>query len=67
MEIDYLENWSVLNTHLQGLDEDTVRKLLKREMKVGKRTALLLRLYGRYNILRTDRERKEIIAGTWVG
>lgn len=63
--VDYLANWSVLNEHLQELDEETVLKLLKREMKGERRSQFLIRLYGRYNMERTKRERREVMAGTW--
>lgn len=65
--MNYLDNWDVLNKNVMDLDEPTLKKLLKQEMKENKRTQFLLRLYGRYNILRTERERKEVIAGTWGG
>lgn len=61
-EIDYLENWSVLNENVQNLDEETLWKLLQRERKGEKRTQFLIRLYGRYNKLRTVRERKELLS-----
>lgn len=64
-EIDYLENWAVLNEHVKSLTEKTVFNLLKREYKNGKRPQFLLRLYGRYNTLRTAREREEIMQGNW--
>lgn len=62
MEIDYLENWAILNDNIKRLPENEVKKLLDKERKGLKRTQFLLRLYGRYNTLRTLRERKELMA-----
>ena len=61
-EVDYLSNWSTLNQHVQKLDEATIADLLKKEKKGKRRTQFLLRLYGRFNILRTARERQELIS-----
>lgn len=65
--MNYLENWKVLNKHLQKLKENVVIALLKEELRENKRPQFLLRLYGRYNTLRTKRERSEILKGKWQG
>lgn len=57
-----LENWQALNEGIKELTEEQVEKLLTQERNGLRRTQFLLRLYGRYNTLRTVRERKEILA-----
>lgn len=57
-----LEKWKTLNEGLADLTEDQVWQLLNLERTGQKRLQFLLRLYGRFNILRTDRERKELMA-----
>ena len=61
--MDLLQNWAVLNTHLTKLSEKECAELLKREKKGKKRFNFLLRIYGRYNRLRTVRERAELMRG----
>lgn len=62
MKTNYLENWATLNDNIKKLTEQQVKDLLDVERKGEKRTQFLLRLYGRYNTLRTVRERKELMA-----
>jgi len=61
-DINYLETWASLNAHVQTLDEAKLKSLLKQELRGEKRTQFLIRLYGRYNKLRTIRERREMLA-----
>ena len=61
-DVNYLENWIVLNKHVQKLSEETVYGLLQEESKGARRPQFLLRLYGRYNKLRSERERSELLA-----
>lgn len=61
-EVNYLATWATLNRYVQGLDEQTLQALLKKEQKGEARTQFLIRIYGRYNKLRTIRERKEILS-----
>lgn len=60
--INYLENWAVLNENVQNLDEETLSELIEKEKHGEARPQFLIRLYGRYNKLRTIRERKEILS-----
>ena len=60
-EINYLENWHTLNSYIQHLDEEKIVELLEQEKKSGQRPAFLLRLYGRFNKLRTTRERQQLL------
>lgn len=57
-----LENWAALNASLMDLSEEQVETLLNEERSGQKRPAFLLRLYGRFNTLRTQRERRELLA-----
>lgn len=61
-EVDLLKNWSTLNEHLHDLTEQQCSELLKKEKKGKKRVAFLIRIYGRFNTLRTERERLELVA-----
>lgn len=56
-----LDNWQALNAHVQTMDEQELQKLLKKEQMNKNRMQFLIRIYGRYNKLRTIRERKELI------
>jgi hypothetical protein len=58
-----LANWTALNTALRTATEDECAALLRQERKAGNRIQYLLRIHGRYNRLRSDRERREILQG----
>jgi hypothetical protein len=60
--MDELENWRVLNQHLNTFGEEKVRALLEHEMKNRCRAMFLQRLHQRYNALRVSRERIELLA-----
>lgn len=57
----HLENWTNLNLALRSIDEAQAKKLLSKEREGKKRINFLLRIYGRYNRLRSDRERRELL------
>jgi hypothetical protein len=57
-----LENWRVLNQHLNTFDEDEVKALLDHEIQNRGRAMFLQRLHQRYNALRVSRERIELLA-----
>lgn len=59
--MDELENWRVLNQHLNTFDEEKVRILLEHEVKNRRRAMFLQRLHQRYNALRVSRERIELL------
>lgn len=61
-EINYLENWVVLNEYIQTLDEKTIKALIEKEKNNEARPQFLVRLYGRFNKLRGMRERKELLS-----
>lgn len=62
VDVTILDNWQALNDGIRSLSEDHVKQLLELEKSGQRRTQFLLRLYGRYNTLRTVRERKELMA-----
>ncbi len=53
--------WAELVRRLEKADEATCWKLLEWEKAHGKRAMFLLRIYGKANKLRSDRERKELL------
>lgn len=57
---DLLEDWGVLNKNLLTLDEAACKALLKREQKGKNRLSFVIRIHGRYNVLRNERERWEL-------
>ena len=56
-----LANWADLNANLGGCDESQCWALLAAEKQGKARIQFLLRIYGRANKLRTQRERQELI------
>jgi hypothetical protein len=60
-EIDKaLDNWLVLNKVLRTIDIDDCKEMLSTEQAGKRRLNYMLRIYGRYNRLRSDRERREL-------
>lgn len=60
---DALSSWPELNARLAKLPEEELKRLLGRELRGKRRVHFLLRLHGRYNKLRAERERRELIGG----
>lgn len=58
---EYLATWETLNTWVMELTEETCKELLELEKQNGRRPQFLLRIYGRYNKLRCERERGELL------
>jgi hypothetical protein len=56
-----LENWRVLNQHLNTLNEEEVKALLDHEIHNRARAMFLQRLHQRYNAMRVSRERIELL------
>ena len=54
-------NWREINKALPDLDEDAVLRLLDEERKGEQRVTVLIRLHQRYTMLRSARERMEIL------
>lgn len=62
--VDYAEigrTWKSLNEFLSAATEDQANALLQRERAGSRRLQFMIRCYGRYNKLRQERERKELI------
>lgn len=57
---DLLKNWHDLNAHIKELDEKQAWDLLEQEKNGKRRLGFLMRLYGRFNMMRTERERGEL-------
>lgn len=59
-------SWLALQTKLMNATEKECEELLAQEMRLTPvRVQYRLRIYGRMNKLRTERERDEIINGTF--
>lgn len=54
-------SWAALQTVLKSASEEECLKMIKHERKNKRRLQFMLRMHGRYNALRTGRERKELV------
>jgi len=54
-------DWRSLAATLSSMAEDEVKRLLDEEIVSRKRTLIVRRLHQRYSVLRTARERAEIM------
>lgn len=54
-------NWRTLNDSLHAMTEEEVLALLNEERKGSRRITFLERLHQRYTVLRSTRERLEIL------
>ena len=59
-----LVSWGKLNQAIAELREDQVKALLDHETQNGKRPDIILRLHQRFNKLRVNRERAELLGGS---
>jgi hypothetical protein len=59
-----LVSWGKLNQAIAELREDQVKELLDHETANGKRPDIILRLHQRFNKLRVNRERAELLGGS---
>ena len=59
--MDIRQNWRILNNNLHALTEAEVHELLQDEMANKRRQSVLVRLHQRFNALRGDRERLELM------
>lgn len=55
-----LENWRSLVDALPDADEAKCEALIKEERDNQNRPTFINRIYGRYNVLRSERERREL-------
>lgn len=59
-------NWSSLQDILRDCNSEADAKtMLKKEMRGKRRVQHMLRIHGRLNKLRQEREREEILSGTF--
>ncbi len=58
-----LKNWTTLTANLNKLREDQVKFLLDYELANAPRKTFVERLHARYTMLRSQRERAELVAG----
>ena len=58
-----LKNWTTLTSNLNKLREDQVKILLDYELANDPRKTFVDRLHSRYTMLRSKRERAELVAG----
>ena len=56
-----LSDWLLLNHVLRCCTERQALQLLRREQRGRNRLLFLLRVFGRYNVLRIQRERAELL------
>jgi len=55
-------DWRSLAASLTSMTEDEVKRLLDDEMAARRRVGIVRRLHQRYTMLRTARERAELMA-----
>lgn len=55
-------NWRELNARLGSLREDELEGLIQEELRGEKRPTLLVRMHQRFTVLRSLRERREILS-----
>lgn len=55
-------NWRTLNARLGSLREDELEQLIQEELRGEKRPTLLVRMHQRFTVLRSLRERREILS-----
>lgn len=58
-----LVDWRTLNKDVLQLSEEAVRHLLEVAVQRGTRAQVVLRLHARFNRLRAERERSEVLRG----
>lgn len=54
-------NWRTLNARLGSLREDELEQMIREELKGERRPTLLIRMHQRFTVLRSLRERREIL------
>lgn len=62
MSKDVLSNWTNLNKNINNLSEKECAEALQKEKKGERRLTFLLRLYGRFSVLRMKREREDLLS-----
>lgn len=60
MDTEVLKNWRTLRTALASTTEEEASQLLQLEKLGQNRPTFLHRIYGRFSVLRSERERREL-------
>jgi hypothetical protein len=60
--LEVLGKWETTNTALRGASEEYAQALLEAEKNGKRRVQVLLRCHARYNRLRANRERSELLS-----
>lgn len=55
-------NWRELNARLGSLREDELEGMIQEELRGERRPTLLIRMHQRFTVLRSLRERREILS-----
>lgn len=58
-----LASWRALRIAMEKATEAELKQLLDREKGTTCRPNFLMKVYGRYSVLRAERERREILQG----
>ncbi len=58
-----LSSWVAMNEALKTLSEEECWELLRQEKKGQRRAQFMLRIHGRANKLRAEREKRELLGG----
>jgi len=61
--VDSISNWVKINERLNSFTEEELRKMILLELQTQQRFHILHRLKRRYDRVRSDRERGEMLAG----
>ena len=61
--IKALDNWAMLNIHLNRMTEAELQTALNNELEYGKRKQFIIRIHARYTKLRAKREREAMLRG----
>lgn len=56
-----LKNWDELNKFLRNASESQCEALLKEERQGRARHSVMNRIYGRFAVVRAERERKQLL------
>lgn len=54
-------NWRELNARLNSLREDELEQMIREELRGERRPTLLVRMHQRFTVLRSLRERRDIL------
>lgn len=61
--MELLKNWTTLTANVAKLDEAQLAEALQHEAENNRRKAFLTRLHARFTVIRSKRERAELLGG----